>query len=155
MTQDEKDYEEFINAQKALRDILYLFKVLIEYGGLEDDLSYWEYGDFDPLYYIDWNKLPDDIFGMDLSILHTGSAVLLICDVLQAWGQGGYPEKESPHIYKIKQLLKDRRLDHIPELRDALSIALTSEYGEDIPGQHLYNTYVLKTFKALGDDGTT
>ena len=146
---EEESFNEFLKAQRALRDILFLYKTFTDYAGLHDDLSTWEFGEFDPFYFIDWNRLPEEVFGSDLNLLHVGSALLLFCEVLQAWSQGGYPETVHPYVSRIKELLVQKRLEHIPQLRDAVSIALESESEAQLIQSELYKKYVLGYFLEL------
>src|SRR5947209_1414312 len=86
------EFDDYFAAQRAIRDILFMYRFLAGYRGLYCDFG-WEDGEFDPLAYIDTadhpNLDPDDV-----RLLREGSAIKVLCYVLQAYGQGGYPMHE-------------------------------------------------------------
>ena len=149
----DESYEEYRRAHSAIRDILYMYWTFVGYRGLFDDFSF-ENGDFDPFYYVDCRLCTDDISEDDQSLLHVGSALKLICAVMQAWAQGGYPEKESELTSEAKDALTQGRLDHIPELRDALDLVLKPGWRSKLDSRQIYQKYVLGYLRALVDDGT-
>lgn len=48
-------FENYLKAQSALKDILFMYKTLIDYSGLFDDLGI-ESGKFDPFTFIDCDQ---------------------------------------------------------------------------------------------------
>lgn len=48
-------FENYLKAQSALKDIIFMYKTLIDYSGLFDDLGI-ESGEFDPFTFIDCDQ---------------------------------------------------------------------------------------------------
>lgn len=138
-------YEVAIN---AIKDILYMYKVLSDYSGLYDDFGT-EDGQFEPSTFIDCNSADYGIDEEDVKLLHEGSAIKLICSVYQAWSQGGYPEIEPASVALAKSLLNEGKLHHIPDLERVLEIALTSINEAQPYFKVVYEKYVIGYLKSL------
>ena len=125
-----------------------MYKELINYSGLFDDFGTEDW-QFDPAVYIDYKDVTACFSEVDLSLLYEGSAIKIICGVLQCWGQGGYPEKESYYTVMANELLAKNRLDHIPELRESLRVCLESESQFNKFRESIYENYVIGYLKTL------
>ena len=137
-------YEKFMRAEDALRDILYMFYTCVDYGFLYDDMGS-ENGKFDPYTYIDC-EISITGYETDFSLLHNGSAIKIICSVLERVIQA-----PNPNCEKEKALIKSGRMDHIPELRDYLSKIIASSSQCNKEGQKIYQKYIAGYFKCLGN----
>ncbi len=142
------DYEKYKKANEAIRDILFMYRELINYSGLFDDFGT-EDGLFNPSIYVDCSTKELSIHEDDAKLLHEGSAIKLICSVFQAWGQEGYPERDCQSVIVAKNLLEKGRLKHIPELEGVLKISLVSYDKANEFSNEIYKKYVLGYFKKL------
>lgn len=142
-------FEKYRLAQEAIRDILFMYKTLVDYSGLFEDFGA-EDGLFDPAIYVDCGAENLGIDESDAKLLHEGSAIKLICAVFQAWGQGGYSsERDTYCTMKAKTLLAQGRLKHIPDLEHVLNTALMSyDEGKKLSNK-IYKKYVLAYFEKL------
>jgi hypothetical protein len=133
--------------QRAIRDILFLYRGLADTRGISGDDHL---GSFDP-----WRWLqcePDYDGGVwrsydDALLLRQGSAVALLSEWLGEW-QHGEPDE---HLWKVA--LEERRFDHLPEARSAVQAGLE---GTDGMYPHLavvYDEYVLAFFEMLAREG--
>lgn len=145
--EDEK-FQTLLKAQDALRDILFMYRELANWRGLWDDFG-WEDGKFEPLEWIDFPADGADLDTEDLRLLHEGSALKLICHMLQSWGQGGYPTLETAYIGQIRHAVTSGRLNHLPELKDVLSDSFTSDAALKERAEEIYDRYVVGYFHRL------
>jgi hypothetical protein len=99
-----------------------MYYTCIGYSGLFDDFGT-ESGEFDPLGYIDFNHDSLAGYSVDVKLLNEGSAIKLACEILQTRGQG---DMQSSHILNIRKLLKSERMNHMPELKAFIELALHS-----------------------------
>jgi hypothetical protein len=134
------DCDEYLAAQRAVRDILYMYRFMTSYrGNLYDDFGF-EDGAFDPLTYVD---VADDELGTDdVRLLREGSAIKVICSVLQHYSQGGYPQYVSPAIERIRAALDAGRFRYIPELEQVIRLGLESEDSINQRAGDIYRKYV-------------
>ena len=146
----DSDYNKYLKAIDAIKDILYMYRELIGYNGLFDDFGV-EDGVFDPTTYIDISPQDVELGDDDIKLLHEGSAIKIICSVLQAWCQGGYPDTVTQYLQDIKKLLGDGRLRHLPELESLLSTAFKSDEDAWDASRPIYEKYVKGYFKTLAD----
>ena len=142
---EDKNFELRLQAEDAVKDILYMYKTCTEYFGLFDDFG-WEDGKFDPFFYVD---CPADLAGgedCELQLLHEGSAIKIACGILQSFGQGGdhYPGK-------AKELIKQNRLSHLPELEEFIKGILESDEKSLSKSPYIYEKYILGYFKRLAE----
>ena len=139
------------SAYSAMRDILFMYKVLTDYKGLFDDFGT-EDGKFDPMTYVDCKASELCIEESDIKLLQEGSVIKILCGVLQSWGQGGHPDKKCFWVSNAKLLLRDGRLNHVPYLKEALITCIESESRfNKIYAQAVYKKYVLGCFKTLSE----
>ena len=127
-----------------------MYRELVFQSGLYDDFGF-EDGQFDPVEFVD---IEGECIGMDsddVVLLHEGAFIKIICNVLQAWSQGGFPQTVTSTIYKYKELLLSERLDHIPELKLFLAKSLNSIDEESAwdGADAIYQKYVVGYFKKL------
>ena len=152
VTTEEVRLKKFLTAENAIRDILYMYYVCVDYDGLFDDFGT-EDGKFDPFYFIDCSV--DEVgYELNFNLLHEGSAIKISCQILQAWGQGGYKGIESKGLESVKSLVKSSRIDHIPELKAFIKLALVSQVMAQEKSQVIYDKYVLGRYRALGNGNT-
>ena len=144
----EAGMELYEKALSALRDIMYTYKVMIDYSGFFDDFGS-EDGKFDPEEFIDCDPLVLSIDEDEAKLLHEGCAIRIISGVLQDWGQGGHPERECYWVLMAKRVLEKKRLDHIPELREAMELSIESEKRFRDREKALFLKYVIGYFKRL------
>ena len=145
---NDNEFSNFNHASEAIRDVLFMYKALIEYSGLYDDFGT-EDGKFEPEIFVNCKASEYSIDEDDARLLHEGSAIKLICSVYQAWSQGGYPIQESLAAEKAKHILNEGKINHMPELEAILKIALYS--CEDARPQFnlVFEKYVKGYFKSL------
>jgi hypothetical protein len=106
------DAEDAKRAQDAIRDILYLYRELVAYGGISGDH---DIGRFDAWEFLDYRGYA--IHG-DLKLLHEGSAVALLCDLLDEMEQrGGSSER-------YRDALASGRFDHLPQAKSAIGLGI-------------------------------
>ena len=145
---DEMAINNLEKANEAIRDILFMYRELTNYAGLFDDFGS-EDGVFDPEHYINYVDTSECLSEEDLDLLHHGSAIKIICGVLQSWSQGGYPERASYYTILAQKLLDNKQLDHIDELRNMLALCLESETKFNQYRKNIYHNYVIGYFKKL------
>ena len=140
-----KDHDEAIS---AVKDVMYMYTTLVNYSGFFDDFGT-EDGKFDPFYYIDCAASNLGIQEEEAKLLHEGSAIKIICGVLLSWGQGNHPEEKTYYVDMFEKLMAARRLEHIPELRDAIELSIKSDSDFWVISGQLYKKYVLGYFRSL------
>ena len=103
-------------AQHAIRDILYLYRELLACGAIVGDQ---DTGTFDP-----WEFLRATSYGYstaeDLKLLHEGSAVALICDLIDEIEQRGGDGELT------RDGLANGCFDHLPVAKAALQLMTAS-----------------------------
>lgn len=136
------------NARNAIKDILFMYKTLIDYSGLFDDFGC-EDGTFNPYLFVNCSQQEYDIDEEEEKLLNEGSAIKLICKVYQAWGQHGYPESSSTTVDKIKDLLENGCVDHLPELKCILVESIENIQLAEKKFDGIYRKYVVGYFESL------
>jgi hypothetical protein len=152
-TDEERKFEEYLQSQSAIRDILYMYRELVRFWrGLYEDFG-WEDGTFDPLSYID---ISDDtgLDSDDLRLLREGSAIKILCNMLLAYGQGGYPAHNSYFMQSVKDAYVAGRFHLVPELEAAVGLGLQSEIALRDRSQDIYRKYVFAYFADLVQDNS-
>lgn len=144
----DNEFDNFNKASEAIRDVLFMYKTLIEYSGLYDDFGS-EDGKFEPEIFIDCKASDYCIGEDDARLLHEGSAIKLICSVFQAWSQGGYPVSYSQAAEKARNILENGSISHMPELETTLKVALSSCEDAQPHFKVVYEKYVKSYFKSL------
>ena len=144
----EYDKKERDKAIAAVKDVLYMYTVLLNYSGFFDDFGT-EDGKFNPYDYIDCNAKTLGIEEDEASLLHEGSAIKIICGILFSWGQGNHPEEETYYVKMYNQLILENRMEHIPKLRDAIQLCIESDDKFWVVSNKLYQNYVVGYFKKL------
>lgn len=147
-TIDDEKFQTLLKAQDVVRDVLFMYRELVGWHGLYDDFGR-EDGKFEPLEWIDLTAQQVDIDGEDLRLIHEGCALKLICHMLQSWGQGDYPNTETPYIRRIKDAVAAGRADHLPELKAVLQDAFISDAVVWRKSDNLYERYVVGYFHRL------
>ena len=138
------------NAISAIKDVLYMYTILHHFGGFYDDFGA-EDGDFDPYLYIDCDYEELRIEIEEAKLLHEGSAIKIICGILFSWGQGNHPQELTYYVEMYNKLKLEQRMEHIPELRDAIQLAIESDDKFWVQSQSLYKKYVLGYFQSLSN----
>ena len=82
---EEQAFETFLRAERAIKDILFMYYTCVDYSGLFDDFGT-EWGEFDPFEYIDFNHESLDGYSLDIKLLNEGSAIKIACEIFQTWG---------------------------------------------------------------------
>ena len=136
------------DAISAVKDVLYMYKTLVHYGGFFDDFGE-EDGRFDPSFYIDCDPIQLGICAEEAKLLHEGSAIKIICGILFSWGQGNHPEEKTYYVTMFENLMLANRLEHIPMLRDAIALSIKSDREFWIASGKLYKEYVLDFFQSM------
>jgi hypothetical protein len=86
-------------------------------------------GKFNPLNYIDavLEEPEGYSFAIDLELLQNGSAVALVCDLVNMWDEFETSNVQVwPIIGQIKTALISGRLKHMPELQKAIELGLAN-----------------------------
>lgn len=146
-------------ARAAVRDILYLYyDAVTSYGGFGHNL---EAGSFDPLLYLDAvvDVPPGWAAGVDLRLLHEGSAVALLCSLSDFWDDHErVPPKDVHPGGAVWGALEEGRFDALPVARSAVEAAFRSqeEFERQLPA--IYQAYVMEHYRQLvraapGDGG--
>ena len=148
MTSEEEFYI-FNLYENAIKDILFMYYTMINYNGFFDDFGT-EDGTFDPFYFIDCDTDIIEISNGEKNLLHQGSAIKIICRLLQSWTQGDYPKKQSDFTNKVKELINNKKLDHIPDLKEEIKLLLNNNNGDWKKRNILYQKYVKDFFIQLG-----
>jgi hypothetical protein len=148
-TVDDEDFDRFLSAEEALRDVLFMYKTLTNYGGLYDDF-FTEDGQFDPFIFIDCSCEKFSISPSEQVLLQQASAIKLICIVYRAWGQSNYPQEESELVNDINALLSNGRIDHLHIFRKTLELAIKDIGVASKNFDFIYQTFVVGYFQSLG-----
>ncbi len=147
---NEINQENYPVAINAIRDILYMYYDLVEsYKGFGHNI---ETGSFDPIFFADCYLFePQGItFGIDVNVLHEGSAVAILCKFSDYWDEhGAVPEGEF--ALEVKRILSEGRLDHLPLAEQAIKLAFEDEDRFRDLLDEAYEKYVVQFFKRLAD----
>jgi len=136
-------------AENAIRDILYMYYDLVRsYKGFGHNI---DCGKFNPLNYIDavLEEPERYTFAIDLELLQNGSAVALLCDLVNMWDEFETSDVQEawPIIGQIKAAIASGRLAHMPELKKAIELGLAnSEEGFRKEINSIYQKYVCGYF---------
>ena len=144
----EEQFQIHQQAMDAIRDILFMYKTLVEYFGIFDDLGS-DGGKFDPMIFVDCIAADYDIDEEDAQLLQQGSAIKMLCRVYQAWGQQSFPKYDSEATKEARQVLEQGRLKHMPLLEEVMSLALADIKQAETRFDEVYKECVLGYFKQL------
>ncbi|WP_444930361.1 hypothetical protein ACJJIF_00795 [Microbulbifer sp. SSSA002] len=142
---EEQAFEAFLRTESAIKDILYMYYTCVDYSGLFDDFGT-EWEEFDPLEYIDFNHDSLGGYSLDIKLLNEGSAIKLACKILQTWGQGNI---HSDYMQSVRDLVKSERIDHMPELKTFIKLALHSYPEGNEKSVDIYQKYIVGYFHEL------
>lgn len=148
---NEINKENYHVAINAIRDIIYMFYDLVEsYKGFGHNI---DTGNFDPVFFVDcYLYEPKDItFGIDVNVLHEGSAVAILCKFSDYWDEHG-TAPEGEFALEVKRLLSGGRLDHLLLPEEAIKSAFEDEEKFRNLLNNIYEKYVIQFFKRLSDD---
>ena len=68
---------------------------------------------------------------------------------MQCWGQGDYPRTVGSYIKQIKNAVSLGRVDHLPELKQALEDSFESYEVISEKSTYLYQKYIVGYFHRL------
>jgi hypothetical protein len=136
------DAETAKRAQDAIRDILYLYRELVAYGGVVGDHTI---GSFDPWEFVRAAAYGGWAIDEDLKLLHEGSAVALLCDLLDEMEQRG----SEMEMDRFRQGLEAGLLDHLPLAKEALRAGLKGPDAVREAAGPVYREYVLGYLSTL------
>lgn len=142
---NEENYEEAI---KAINNILYMYYDLIHsYKGFGHSI---ETGVFDPIFYVDSYLFEREgiSLGIDINILHEGSAVAILCKLSDYWDEH-CEIPEDNFAFEVKKILSKNRLDHLPLAEKAVASAFENEEAFREKLSEVYEKYVLEFFRKL------
>lgn len=145
---NEINQENYPIAINAIRDILYMYYDLVEgYKGFGHNI---ETGNFDPIFFADCYLFePQGItFGIDVNVLHEGSAVAILCKFSDYWDEHG-AKPEGEFASEVKRILSEGRLDHLPLAEQAIKFAFEDEDKFRDLLDEAYEKYVVQFFKKL------
>lgn len=147
---DDEEFRFYQETERARRDLLCLYRSLCDRGRLYEDFGH-EHGEFDPLRFID---LADDAgFDADATrLLREGSAVAVLCRLLEEASQGGYPRHRSAFIERVAEALALGRFAGDRCLEDAVRTGLASPEALFQDAGALFRRYVLGYFEDLVRD---
>ena len=138
-------------AYDAIRDILYMYVDMVEsYEGFGHNI---ERGKFSPSEFIDVPVMEPEgyTFGIDILLLQSGSAIALLCELSDAWDEyETWEVKNWPLIPLIKEAKEMGRFNHLPEIKEAFSLAFSSDeeaFREQLI--RVYKKYVCGYFSKL------
>jgi hypothetical protein len=139
-------------AQAAIRDILYLYVDMVEsYGGFGHNL---DTGTFSPAEFVNSKVITPDGYtlGLDEELLHTGSAIAILCAISDCWDDQGEISLWWPKIKSAKSALDAGQFKHLPEIEKAFVLAFEGDlplFTEQL--QAVYQKHVLSYFKRLSE----
>ena len=112
-------YEDFGQAEQAIRDILFLYRELTDYNGIVGDH---DTGTFKPWRFLNCS-LDDGYGGAETEkLLHEGAAVALLSELIDWWTQGS-----GSGIDAYRAAVDQRRFDDLPAARKAVVAGLESD----------------------------
>ncbi len=140
--------DNYFEAEAAIRDILFMYRDLIRsYDGFGHNI---DVGTFDPFTFVnaDLYESPDSTLAMDMDLVHQGSAVALLCHLSDFWDEG-HGLNQWNWGKKLRGVLKQGRLNHLPLAKEAIMAGFESEetFRSLLPG--VYTQYVLGYFQRL------
>lgn len=134
---DEDNYKE---AAQALRDILYLYHdAITSYRGFGHNL---DVGIFDPFRFVTALLAePAGVsLGIDIELIHEGSAVVLLCHLSDYWDETASDGIENGYYAgRIKKGLSAGIFDFVPLAKEAAEAAFENETKFR---DHLQNIYI-------------
>lgn len=138
-------------AYDAIRDILFLFVDMIEsYEGFGHNVGR---GKFKALDFIDAQIIEPEgyTFSIDSSLLCSGSAIALLCELSDAWDEyETWDVNGWPSIHDIKKANEEGRFNCIPEIQKAVSLGFgRSEEAFREQLAKVYKIYVRGYFNRL------
>ena len=145
---EEQKYQRYLQAQDAIRDILYMYKTCVEYKCLFEDFGL-EDGKFDPFVFVDCD--PEMVGGdsSDAKLLREGSTIKIVCTILQAWGQGSYPETDTVFTKDAKKLVKSGRLEKYQSQKTFIELSLASYEDTVEKSAEVYSMQVVGYFQRM------
>lgn len=140
--------ENYVEAINAISDIMYMYYDLINsYEGFGHNI---ETGNFDPIFYVDSYLFEKErtSLGIDVSILHEGSAVAILCKLYDFWDEHDEIPEDN-FAFKVKKILSEKRLDHLPLAEKAVELAFADEEKFRETLREVYEKYVVDFFRKL------
>lgn len=148
---NEINQENYPVAIAAIRDILYMYYDLVEsYEGFGHNI---ETGNFDPIFFADCYLFEPkgSTFGIDVNVLHEGSAVGILCKFSDFWDDHG-TAPEGEFASEVKRILSEGRLDHLPLAEKTIKLAFQDEEKFRDLLDEAYEKYVVQFFKKCAKD---
>ena len=141
-------HRDFGEAEQAIRDILFLYRDLTDYNGIQGDHNTGTFSSWD---FLDCS-LDDGYGGAETEqLLHQGAAVALLSEMIDWWTQGS-----GSNIDTYRAAINEGRFDHLPTARAAVVAGLEGEEPMIPYLDAVYEEYVLSYFAALSQcRGTT
>jgi hypothetical protein len=127
-------------AQDAIRDILYLYRDLVAYEGVVGDH---DLGAFDPWEFLQATRYGSWVIDDDLKLLHQGSAVAIICDLVDEM------EQRRGDIERVRQALESGLFDDLPTAKEALQVGLAGPRQMVDASAPVYREYVIGYLSSL------
>ena len=149
---NEINQENYPAAIDAIRDILYMYYDLVEsYEGFGHNI---ETGNFDPIFFADCYLFEPEgtTFGINVNVLHEGSAVAILCRFSDYWDDNG-TIPEDKFALEVKRILAEGRLDHLPLAEQTIKLAFEDEEKFRDLLDEAYEKYVTQFFKRLANNG--
>lgn len=142
------DEHKSMDAHAAIRDVLYLYYDLTKYRGFTGDH---DTGSFKAWRYVDCDEYGGWLDPTDVALLHEGSAVALLSNLIDVWSQA---RGDPVRLREYASMLDAGRLDHLPVAETAMRAGLKDESSlmRELPA--VYDAYVLERLRVLHDDGT-
>lgn len=140
-------------ADQAVRDILYMYHLLVADKGFTVDVNY---GSFDPWRYVDARvEEPEDWWtDLDLNLLRQGSGVAFLCILCDYREQRHPTDPVWPSFSSIRKALEDGRLRHLPVIEDAVRSGLANGSDFFVRCRRVYDSCVLAYLERLARSGT-
>lgn len=140
--------DNYTEAYQAVRDILYLYDdAVTSYAGFGHNL---ETGKFDPFKYCSCllAEPPGHTFGIDLQLLHEGSACALLCHISDYWDDFDGDGIEKNYLMtRIRGLAEEGHLDSAPLGKEAVKLAFVDDDGFRSKLAEIYDAYILGYFR--------
>lgn len=134
-------------AQAAIRDVLYLYYDLTKYRGFSGDH---DIGTFNAWRFVNCEVRGGWLDPDDTALLHEGSAVALLSNLIDIWDQGG---GDPSALREYASMLDAGRLSHLSLAETAMREGLNGEPQLMTALTAVYETYVLGRLRTLLDDG--
>ncbi|BCM93136.1 hypothetical protein IAD21_05024 [Abditibacteriota bacterium] len=146
--------DNYPEAEAATRDILYMYRDLIRsYRGFGHNI---DTGTFDPSTFVDAGlyEEPCHSLAMEMSLIHQGSAVALLCRMSDLWDEiGSEIVNQTDWGKEWRKVLKEGRLDHLPLAKAALMAGFDSEEKLRSLLPTVYTDYIEGYFHRLLQEG--